>query len=90
MRPLSRQKQRVFGLVCSNSHMKAEFLAVFCSVKPNTGGEGCDRTLIPRTGRSDASRQKAKQTVAILQAARQKQCCSFLFPPLTDNNNTTR
>lgn len=59
MRPLSRQMQRVVGLVCSNSHMKAEFLAVFCSVKPNTGGEGCDRTLIPRTGRSDASRQKA-------------------------------
>lgn len=56
------QTLRAVALVCSNSAMKAEVLAVFWSMKPNTGREECDRTLIPRTGRSDASRRKAEQT----------------------------
>lgn len=62
MRPLGSQVRCAVGLVRGNSDMTAEVLAVFCSVKPNTGSEGCDRTLIPRTGRSGASRQRAKQT----------------------------
>lgn len=61
-RLLGRKALCVAALVCSNNDMKAEGLAVFWSVKPNTGSEGCDRTLISRTGRSDASRRGAEQT----------------------------
>lgn len=59
-RLLHRHTLCAVALVCNKSDVKAAVLAVFRSVKPNTGSEGCERNLVPRTGRSDASRLKAE------------------------------
>lgn len=59
MRSLGRQTPRAVGSACSGGDMKAEVLTVFCSVKPNTGSEGCDRTLIRRSGRSDTGKAES-------------------------------
>lgn len=73
----SADKRCVWLRQCAaTSDMKAEVFGSFlvCEAKWEKN-EGCDRIVIPHTGRSDASRNR--KTVAVLQEERQKQSCSF-------------